>query len=138
LPTRDALIVMLGVLLLARKEGRSVRELVDTLPARFTASDRLQAFPTEASRRILARFGDADEAVNRRALEASFGGLVGAGAGAIDRTDGVRVTFANGEVLHLRPSGNAPEFRCYSEAGTSVRAAELCAGALAILVGLAG
>jgi phosphomannomutase len=79
LPTRDALIVMLGVLLLARKEGRSVRELVDTLPARFTASDRLQAFPAEASRRILARFGDADEVVNRRALGPASGGWSGRG-----------------------------------------------------------
>ena len=41
---------------------------------------------------------------------------------AIDRTDGLRVTFANAEVVHLRPSGNAPEFRCYTEAATEARA----------------
>ena len=36
-----------------------------------------------------------------------------------------RATIANGEVIHLRPSGNAPEFRCYNEADSPKRAAEL-------------
>ncbi|WP_338036451.1 hypothetical protein [Marivivens niveibacter] len=30
-------------------------------------------------------------------------------------TDGVRAMFENGDVLHLRPSGNAPEFRIYAQ-----------------------
>ena len=30
----------------------------------------------------------------------------------------MRVTFGTGDVVHLRPSGNAPEFRCYAEAGS--------------------
>ena len=130
LPTRDAVIVMLGVLLLARRERKSVAELVATLPARFTASDRLQDFATERSRAILERFSGKDEARARQALDALFGECVGASATSIDRTDGVRVTFANGEVLHLRPSGNAPEFRCYTEASTPERASELCERAL--------
>ena len=54
----------------------------------------------------------------------------------IDRTDGIRVKFSNGEILHLRPSGNAPEFRCYSEAGSAGRATDLCAGGLGILARL--
>jgi len=28
----------------------------------------------------------------------------------------------NDEVIHLRPSGNAPEMRCYSEANSAERA----------------
>ena len=44
---------------------------------------------------------------------------------AVDRTDGLRLTFDGGEVVHLRPSGNAPELRCYAEAATGARAAEL-------------
>ena len=43
------------------------------------------------------------------------------------------LTFDNAEVVHLRPSGNAPEFRCYAEAGTAARATDLCARVLAIL-----
>ena len=130
---RDAVIVMLGVLLLARREGRTVSQLAATLPARFTASDRLKEFPVESSRAILNRFSRPEEAENRRGLDEAFGALVGGRAKGIDRTDGVRVTFDNAEILHFRPSGNAPEFRCYAEADTAARANELCARALAKL-----
>ncbi len=51
----------------------------------------------------------------------------------IDRTDGLRVTFANEEVIHLRPSGNAPEFRCYTEAHTEARANQLAGTTLRLL-----
>jgi hypothetical protein len=43
----------------------------------------------------------------------------------LDRTDGLRITFENGEIVHLRPSGNAPELRCYTEAASEARAQEL-------------
>jgi len=126
LPTRDAVIVMLGVLLLARREGKSVAKLVSGLPPRFTASDRLKDFATEKSRAILDRFGGKDDGTAAGALDAIFGRLVGAKVASLNRTDGLRVVFGNGEILHLRPSGNAPEFRCYTEADSSARAAELC------------
>ncbi len=45
----------------------------------------------------------------------------------IDFTDGIRVTFADGDVAHLRPSGNAPEFRVYAEADDAKRAAAIVA-----------
>ena len=32
------------------------------------------------------------------------------------KTDGLRITFENGNIIHLRPSGNSPELRCYGEA----------------------
>ena len=53
-----------------------------------------------------------------------FGELCG-NCCSINRTDGVRMIFDSAEVIHLRPSGNAPEFRCYNEAATAARAAEL-------------
>jgi phosphomannomutase len=43
----------------------------------------------------------------------------------VDATDGLRITFANQEIVHLRPSGNAPEFRCYTEADSEERAMEI-------------
>ena len=43
----------------------------------------------------------------------------------IDLTDGLRVSFRSGVILHLRPSGNAPELRCYAEAGDTETAAAL-------------
>jgi phosphomannomutase len=130
LPTRDAVIVILGILLLAKQQGRTVAELAASLPARFTASDRIKDFATERSRALLARFDSGSEAADRAAMEQMFGPLCGRVAG-VNRTDGLRMTFANGEIIHLRPSGNAPEFRCYAEAETDERARALTADALA-------
>ena len=139
LPTRDAVIVMLGVLLLARREGRTVSQLVAMLPARFTASDRLQEFPLESSRTILDRLaGGGDDRACGEAIGGLFGELVGSRVVTVDRTDGLRATFANEEILHLRPSGNAPEFRCYAEAESAARAVALCAGGLARVRAAAG
>jgi phosphomannomutase len=73
--------------------------------------------------------------MDREEIGKVFGSLCGEVA-SIDRTDGVRATFSNGEIIHLRPSGNAPEFRCYTEAGTDDRAKSLNAEVLWILRGL--
>jgi len=134
LPTRDAVIVILGILLLAKAQKRQISALLDTLPPRYTASDRLKNFATEKSRAFLAGFDSGSEAADKLSLEKVFGGLCGKVA-SLDRTDGLRIVFANGEILHLRPSGNAPEFRCYAEAETEKRAREITAGALAKISG---
>ncbi|MNF64605.1 hypothetical protein D3C84_463450 [compost metagenome] len=34
----------------------------------------------------------------------------------VDTTDGLRLTLSDNCIIHLRPSGNAPELRCYAEA----------------------
>jgi phosphomannomutase len=132
LPTRDAVIVMLGILLLAKQTGQSVSALAATLPARFTASDRLKNFATGQSRALLARFNSGSAAADHAALEEMFGGICGRVA-ALNRTDGLRITFANEEIIHLRPSGNAPEFRCYAEAATDERARAITAEALGVI-----
>lgn len=135
LPTRDALIVLLSIPLLARAEGKTIRELLATLPPRFTASDRLKNFPTERSQTILRRFDPGSPAGERAALAEVFGATFGA-VTAVDRTDGLRVTFATGDIVHLRPSGNAPEFRCYTEADSAERANTSLAQAMDLLRGL--
>jgi phosphomannomutase len=134
LPTRDAVIVMLGILLLAKAQRKTVAELAATLPARFTASDRLKDFATEKSAAILAGFNAGSAAADQAAIEKMFGGICGTVAG-LNRTDGLRITFANEEVIHLRPSGNAPEFRCYAEAATDERARQITSLALAQIRG---
>ena len=48
----------------------------------------------------------------------------------VDMTDGVRMTFADGDIVHLRASGNAPELRCYAEAASLEVARALAMGAL--------
>ncbi len=132
LPTRDSVIVMLGILLLAKQQSQKISELVAALPARFTASDRLKSFATEKSQAMLAKFNSGADAADKTALEVMFGGLCGT-VTSLNRTDGLRITFASEEVIHLRPSGNAPEFRCYAEASSDERAREITARALAIV-----
>ena len=43
----------------------------------------------------------------------------------------LRLRFNNGDIVHLRPSGNAPELRCYTEANTQENAKILCEQCLA-------
>nr|WP_207186257.1 hypothetical protein [Rhodocyclus purpureus] len=38
----------------------------------------------------------------------------------------MRLTSPHGEIIHLRPSGNAPELRCYAESDTPERAEYWC------------
>jgi phosphomannomutase len=130
LPTRDAVIVILGILLLAKAQGKKISALAADLPARFTASDRLKNFATERSAAILAKFNSGSEATDKVEIEKVLGGICGRVA-ALNRVDGLRIIFENEEVIHLRPSGNAPEFRCYAEAETDKRAREITADALA-------
>jgi len=125
LPTRDALLPMLAVFGLAAEQGCSVSELLTDLPSRFTHSDRIQNFATEDSRALIAAFvaGEKDAAT---VMAPQSGDVVHA-----DITDGYRLTFANGDIVHLRPSGNAPELRCYAEAECADRAKALCEACLA-------
>jgi phosphomannomutase len=134
LPTRDAAVVILAVLALARRRGLRVSDLLADLPRRFTASDRLKDFPTELSRARIAALHSGNAEADRQALAAAFEGRFGR-AVAVDATDGLRVTFENGEIAHLRPSGNAPELRCYSEADSEERAREMNRACLALLEG---
>jgi phosphomannomutase len=46
------------------------------------------------------------------------------------------VCVDDSEVIHLRPSGNAPEFRCYTEATSQERAVGLNAACMEVLRGL--
>ncbi|HHH43387.1 MAG TPA: phosphomannomutase [Gammaproteobacteria bacterium] len=119
LPTRDAVLPMLAILVSAKQQLRPVGELMNELPQRFTASGRLKCFPTELSSRKIAEL-----AADNEAIESLFGDLCGT-VRSTDQTDGLRITFENDEIIHLRPSGNAPEFRCYNEAASPERVQEL-------------
>ena len=124
LPTRDAVLPMLALLVEAAKRNVPLSELSKSLPGRYTASDRIQQVPTDASNKMIA---------NLCQDLAGAGALLAPDAGPVlevDETDGLRLTFASGDVVHLRPSGNAPELRCYVEADSPEVAAHLCGGAL--------
>jgi phosphomannomutase len=132
LPTRDAVIVPLTILLLAAQTNVSISGLLAQLPQRFTSSGRLKAFPTELSRSRLAALNSGDIVSDMAAAEALLGTKFGKVI-AMDATDGIRITFSSHEVVHLRPSGNAPELRCYNEAATQERAADMNRTCMAIL-----
>ena len=100
--------------------------MLTDLPQRFTASDRIQDFPTAASASILELFKEVS------AIEDAFGKAFGK-VESIEHTDGLRVTFESSEVLHMRPSGNAPEFRCYNEADSESRVVEMQKQSMEIL-----
>jgi len=97
-----------------------------------TYSDRITEFPAAKSRAILGWLEQGNDADRLARASEVFGALAG-DATAIDRTDGLRMTFADGAIIHLRPSGNAPELRCYTEADTEDRARQLNVAALGLV-----
>ncbi|MGI2012747.1 phosphomannomutase [Shewanella oncorhynchi] len=116
LPTRDALLPALAVLAMAG-DG-VISHLVAQLPTVFTASDRLQNFERARSLALIEHGIASPKSFLAKLSLAQFEVL------SIDTTDGLRMTLSNGDVVHLRPSGNAPELRCYAES-KSVEAAQL-------------
>lgn len=113
LATRDSLLPMVATLVEA---GGNLATRVAAEPSRFTATDRIENTPTEDSARFLAGL------ISDPARLSALLGDLGEVQSAIDRTDGLRVLLESGRVLHLRPSGNAPEFRVYAEAETKTLA----------------
>lgn len=108
LPTRDA--VLPALMLLAMANEKPIYELVNDLPQRFTHSDRIQNFATQKSVAIL------DKAEKQPDVFLSKLGFCECVVENINTTDGLRITLTSDEIVHLRPSGNAPELRCYAEA----------------------
>jgi phosphomannomutase len=118
LPTRDAILPILCSLALAVERNQTVSELVGQLPARYTDSDLLRAYPVEKKQVVY------DAIRKGSSFQQQFINKYGLVMDA-NETDGLRLTFANDDIIHFRPSGNAPEFRCYAEAGTAAQAKQL-------------
>lgn len=116
LPTRDA--VLPAIVALATLTYTTLSELVNQLPKRITASDRIKNFAREKANKLinniqkdptiwLPKLGLNQELINT------------------DNTDGLRLTLNNDTIVHFRPSGNAPELRCYVETSSKLEADEL-------------
>ncbi len=129
LPTRDAVLPALAVLAAARERQVKVSALMQDLPARYTASDRLQDYPVATSRQLILELTNDPQALQRYLAPDDVKPV------DCNTTDGLRITFDNGEIVHLRPSGNAPELRCYCEAATQTRAMQLVQTVLAKIRG---
>lgn len=123
LPTRDAVIVPLAILMLSIQKSQVISEIVSALPPRYTMSDRLKNFPTERSKALIDSLSNPNMTETSQAIKSLFSEpseLVG-----VNHVDGLRLTFASGNIIHLRPSGNAPELRCYTESDTEEKARQL-------------
>ncbi|MBC8945608.1 phosphomannomutase [Xenorhabdus indica] len=117
LPTRDALLPALIVLNSSKDKG--ISSLVNALPSRYTHSDRLKEFPTILSKELL------NKGIKDPKQLLTLLGLGNHQILHINLTDGLRMTLSNNTIVHLRPSGNAPELRCYVEADDINKAKEI-------------
>ncbi|ENM2866642.1 phosphomannomutase [Citrobacter koseri] len=114
LPTRDAVLPALMLLVRAKKE--KISDIVKSLPARFTWSDRIQNFPAEKNVALFDKIKtDPDGFI-------SDSGFASLSVKDINLLDGIRLTLNNDDILHLRASGNAPELRCYAESTSEMKA----------------
>lgn len=123
LATRDAVIPMLAVMMLAINSSKKVSELLLDLPSRYTASSKIDDFATEKSQEILKSILAGESKLLDQVISEYFDD--NNNIKHINTIDGVRITFDNEDVLHLRPSGNAPELRCYTESSTEALATKL-------------
>lgn len=120
LPTRDAALPAISALLSAVIKGISLSELVKQLPARFSDACLMRGVPAVTGKRIMEILISGGKAL----LEKQFGPACGT-VESTDTTDGYRILFSGGDIIHFRPSGNAPEFRCYTESDSLEKATSL-------------
>jgi phosphomannomutase len=124
LPTRDAILPAVACLALAKSEGKSLSDLAATLPPRFMKADRVKDVPAENAKLFLAQIETSAD------FRTEFDSRI-ASPVEIATLDGVRMLFSNGDTVHFRQSGNAPEMRIYvetsSQAGTERLLTELIA-----------
>jgi phosphomannomutase len=78
-------------------------------------ADRVEHVAQDDSAALLAKLFESGEERAKMMAELEF-------PASFDRMDGLRMTLADGRIVHFRPSGNAPELRCYVEADSEAAA----------------
>ena len=124
LPTRDAVLPIVSVLLAAAEKKSSLVDLFARLPARYGKAGLIDPFPIETS---LAIVQGCDEPMLSKVFtrRLGFDEIVD-----INTLDGIRVFFRNGDIAHIRPSGNAPQLRIYAVSDSQERANKIVSFAL--------
>ncbi|MFK0162637.1 phosphomannomutase [Rhizobium sp. NPDC090279] len=126
LPTRDSFLPILATLYAAVKAKKPLSSVAGSYHLPFAAADRLENFPVETSAALMAYLRASD------ANLADFLKPVAAVASKSD-IDGLRVTLVDNRIIHFRPSGNAPEMRCYVEASSESEAKALLEQGLGLI-----
>lgn len=128
LMTRDAFLPLIAPLAMARAKGQTLADLLRHLPARVTAADRITPVASQSAQNFMAQLQNSPAA--RAKLVGDFGLTA---PHKIDTTDGLRLIFGTDQIVHLRPSGNAPEFRIYVEAANGRDAQALLQRAMRVV-----
>jgi phosphomannomutase len=126
LPTRDSFLPILATLYAAAKAGKPLSAVAGSYRLPFAAADRLENFPVETSAALMAYLRASDANLSE------FLKPVAAVAAKSD-IDGLRVTLVDNRIIHFRPSGNAPEMRCYVEASSENEAKALLEQGLGLI-----
>jgi phosphomannomutase len=115
--TRDAMLPILSILAFSIVSQKTISQLVKIVPERFKQSARIE---TDLATGFLTLLEDP-----------AFRELHFKDVADFNILDGVQIFFKNGDILHYRASGNAPELRCYCETETTKSALELLSWGLA-------
>ncbi|NNJ90103.1 MAG: phosphomannomutase, partial [Gammaproteobacteria bacterium] len=83
----------------------------------------IKDIPTDKSKALIAALGAGSPQQDKNRIREFFDQKFG-DVESINITDGLRITFSNNDIVHLRPSGNAPELRCYTESENMADARE--------------
>lgn len=111
LPTRDSVLPVLAALMAVVDTKRPLSGVASAYALPVAAADRLENYPAATSGALMALLRSSPGALS------AFLEPIGMPFEVSD-IDGLRVKLADGRIIHFRPSGNAPELRCYVEAKT--------------------
>lgn len=121
LPTRDAFLPIVATLLLAKQKHLKISDLFSQYPKRFTQAGLIDNFPNRTSKKIVELLSRASSA-KRLVEQAKHKFPILDDILEINATDGVRLSLKNNSIIHVRPSGNAPQLRIYSNADSQATA----------------
>ena len=109
LPTRDCFLPILAILRQAHLKRQPLSRIAASYELPVAAADRLENIPVDSGAAFMAHLRAGPEELSE------FLAPIGEVAATSD-IDGLRVKLKDGRIIHFRPSGNAPEMRCYVEA----------------------
>lgn len=120
LETRDALLPLLSILKLSVDKNIKLSDMYSLIPKRVTYSSKIDNFALEKSKLLQ------DELKKETSsLKSDISMIVDYPLKEINLLDGVRLIFKNEDIVHIRPSGNAPELRIYTESDSLTKSKEM-------------
>lgn len=118
LPTRDSILPIVCLLNMMNKAQTSLAQMIKQQGLSYTTSSSIKEIESDITKFVLQEMINHPEKiakmlnVKKKVVE-------------LNHLDGLRIYFNDNSIVHLRPSGNAPELRCYTEARTEKQSLEL-------------